>query len=168
MNTGKRSKFLFSAICFGIAFLYIPIFLLIVYSFNASKIVPVWGGFSTRWYGVLFESEEIWSAVALSLKIASVNACFATLLGTLAGLALVRFGSFKGRTLFSGMISAPLVMPEVITGLSLLLLFITLKEFIGWPDSRGFNTITIAHITFSMAYVAVIIQSRLAGMAQDL
>ncbi|MCP4979867.1 MAG: ABC transporter permease subunit [Gammaproteobacteria bacterium] len=168
MNTGKRSKFLFSAICFGIAFLYIPIFLLIVYSFNASKIVPVWGGFSTRWYGVLFESEEIWSAVALSLKIASINACFATLLGTLAGLALVRFGSFKGRTLFSGMISAPLVMPEVITGLSLLLLFITLKEFIGWPDSRGFNTITIAHITFSMAYVAVIIQSRLAGMAQDL
>ncbi|MCP4336005.1 MAG: ABC transporter permease subunit [Gammaproteobacteria bacterium] len=168
MNTGKRSIFLLSTTCFGMAFLYIPIFLLIVYSFNASKIVPVWGGFSTRWYGVLFESEEIWSAVALSLKIASVNACFATLLGTLAGLALVRFGSFRGRTLFSGMISAPLVMPEVITGLSLLLLFITLKDFIGWPDSRGFNTITIAHITFSMAYVAVIIQSRLAGMAQDL
>ncbi len=168
MNTGKRSIFLLSTTCFGIAFLYIPIFLLIVYSFNKSKIVPVWGGFSTRWYGVLFESEEIWESVALSLKIASVNACFATLLGTLAGLALVRFGSFKGRTLFSGMISAPLVMPEVITGLSLLLLFITLKEFIGWPDSRGFNTITIAHITFSMAYVAVIIQSRLAGMVQDL
>ncbi len=168
MNTGKRSRFLFSTTCFGIAFLYIPIFLLIIYSFNKSKIVPVWGGFSTRWYGVLFESEEIWESVALSLKIASVNACFATLLGTLAGLALVRFGRFKGRMLFSGMISAPLVMPEVITGLSLLLLFITLKEFVGWPDSRGFNTITIAHITFSMAYVAVIIQSRLAGMAQDL
>ncbi len=168
MNTGKRSMFLLSTTCFGIAFLYIPIFLLIAYSFNKSKIVPVWGGFSTRWYGVLFESEEIWESVALSLKIASVNACFATLLGTLAGLALVRFGRFKGRMLFSGMISAPLVMPEVITGLSLLLLFITLKEFIGWPDSRGFNTITIAHITFSMAYVAVIIQSRLAGMAQDL
>ncbi|MCP4874981.1 MAG: ABC transporter permease subunit, partial [Gammaproteobacteria bacterium] len=154
--------------CFGFAFLYIPIVLLIVFSFNKSKLVPVWGGFSTRWYGVLFESEEIWEAVALSLKIASINACFATLLGTLAGLALVRFGRFKGRMLFSGMISAPLVMPEVITGLSLLLLFITLKEFIGWPDERGFNTITIAHITFSMAYVAVIIQSRLAGMAQDL
>lgn len=168
MNTGKRSAFLLSATCFGIAFLYIPIFLLIFYSFNNSKIVPVWGGFSTRWYKVLFESEEIWEAVILSLKIASVNACFATLLGTLAGLALVRFGKFRGRTLFSGMISAPLVMPEVITGLSLLLLFITLKEFVGWPDSRGFNTITIAHITFSMAYVAVIIQSRLAGMAQDL
>jgi putrescine transport system permease protein len=142
--------------------------MLIIYSFNESRIVPVWGGFSTKWYGVLFESEEIWEALSLSFKIATVNACFATILGTLAGLALVRFGRFKGRTLFNGMISAPLVMPEVITGLSLLLLFITLKEFIGWPDQRGFTTITIAHITFSMAYVAVIIQSRLAGMAQDL
>jgi len=168
MSNRKRSGFLFSAVCFGIAFLYIPMIMLIVYSFNKSRIVPVWGGFSTKWYGVLFESEPIWEAVSLSLKIATVNACFATILGTLAGLALVRFGSFKGRTLFSGMISAPLVMPEVITGLSLLLLFITLKEFIGWPDKRGFTTITIAHITFSMAYVAVIIQSRLAGMAQDL
>ncbi len=164
----KRSHFLIATTCFGLAFLYIPMILLIIYSFNYSKIVPVWGGFSTRWYGVLFESEEVWTAVLLSLKIATVNACFATLLGTLAGLALVRFGQFKGRMVFSGMISAPLVMPEVITGLSLLLLFITLKEFIGWPDSRGFTTITIAHITFSMAYVAVIIQSRLAGMAQDL
>ncbi len=168
MNNAKRSKFLVSAICFGIAFLYIPIFLLIAYSFNDSRLVPVWGGFSTRWYGVLFESEEIWEAVALSLKIAAINASFATLLGTLAGLALVRFGGFRGRTLFSGMISAPLVMPEVITGLSLLLLFIWLQNSIGWPSERGFTTITIAHITFSMAYVAVIIQSRLAGMAQDL
>lgn len=168
MRNGKRSRFLWSTVCFGIAFLYIPMIMLIVYSFNKSRIVPVWGGFSTKWYGVLFDSEPIWEAVSLSLKIATVNACFATILGTLAGLALVRFGSFKGRTLFSGMISAPLVMPEVITGLSLLLLFITLKEVIGWPDKRGFTTITIAHITFSMAYVAVIIQSRLAGMAQDL
>ena len=168
MNNGKHSRFLFTVTCFGLAFLYIPMLMLIIYSFNYSKLVPVWGGFSTRWYGVLFESEEVWRAVTLSLKIASVNACFATILGTLAGLALVRFGRFKGRTLFSGMITAPLVMPEVITGLSLLLLFITLKEFIGWPDKRGFTTITIAHITFSMAYVAVIIQSRLAGMAQDL
>ncbi len=168
MNNAKRSYFLITTTCFGLAFLYIPMILLVIYSFNYSKIVPVWGGFSTRWYGVLFESEEVWTAVALSLKIATVNACFATLLGTLAGLALVRFGQFKGRMVFSGMISAPLVMPEVITGLSLLLLFITLKEFTGWPDNRGFTTITIAHITFSMAYVAVIIQSRLAGMAQDL
>ena len=168
MNNAKRSYFLVTTTVFGLAFLYIPMILLIFYSFNKSRIVPVWGGFSTKWYGVLFESEEVWEAVALSLKIAAVNACFATLLGTLAGLALVRFGSFRGRTLFSGMISAPLVMPEVITGLSLLLLFITLADLIGWPAERGFNTITIAHITFSMAYVAVIIQSRLTGMAQDL
>ncbi len=167
-NTGQRSRFLITATCFGLAFLYLPMVLLVIYSFNYSKLVPVWGGFSTRWYGVLFQSEEIWEAVALSLKVATVNACFATLLGTLAGLALVRFGAFKGRTLFSGMITAPLVMPEVITGLSLLLLFITLGDLIGWPDKRGFTTITIAHITFSMAYVAVIVQSRLAGMSQDL
>jgi len=168
MKNGKRSVFLISMLSFGIAFLYVPLVMLVIYSFNKSKIVPIWGGFSTKWYGVLFESPEIWEAVSLSVRIATVNACFATILGTLAGLALVRFGQFKGRTLFSGMISAPLVMPEVITGLSLLLLFITLKEFIGWPDQRGFTTITIAHITFSMAYVAVIIQSRLAGMSQDL
>ncbi len=169
MNTGKLPAFLITSVCFVIAFLYIPIFMLIAYSFNYSKLVPVWGGFSVRWYEkLLFDSPEIWDAVALSLKIATVNACFATILGTLAGLALVRFGRFKGRTLFSGMISAPLVMPEVITGLSLLLFFIWLQNSFGWPSERGFTTITIAHITFSMAYVAVIIQSRLAGMAQDL
>ena len=165
----RLSTFLITAVCFVIAFLYIPIFMLIVYSFNYSKLVPVWGGFSIRWYEkLLFDSPEIWDAVVLSLKIATVNACFATILGTLAGLALVRFGAFRGRTLFGGMISAPLVMPEVITGLSLLLFFIWLQDSIGWPSERGFTTITIAHITFSMAYVAVIIQSRLAGMAQDL
>jgi len=164
----KRSTFLISVLCFGIAFLYIPMVSLIVYSFNYSKLVPIWGGFSTRWYKVLFESEEVWAALTLSLKIALMSATFATLLGTLAGLALVRFGRFKGRMLFSGMISAPLVMPEVITGLSLLLLFIALRELIGWPGERGITTITIAHITFCMAYVAVIIQSRLAGIGQDL
>ncbi len=164
----KRSTFLISVLCFGIAFLYIPMVSLIVYSFNYSKLVPIWGGFSTRWYKVLFESEEVWAALTLSLKIALMSATFATLLGTLAGLALVRFGRFKGRMLFSGMISAPLVMPEVITGISLLLLFIALGELIGWPGERGITTITIAHITFCMAYVAVIIQSRLAGMGQDL
>ncbi len=163
----NRSVFLISVIAFGVAFLYIPIILLIVYSFNYSKLVPVWGGFSFRWYVVLFQSEDVWAALILSLKVAVMNATFATLLGTLAGLALVRFGRFKGRMLFSGMITAPLVMPEVITGLSLLLLFITLAEFIGWP-TRGITTITIAHITFSMAYVAVVIQSRLAGIDQSL
>ncbi len=164
----KKSVFLISVLAFGLAFLYVPMILLVLYSFNNSRIVAIWGGFSTKWYVSLFQDEDIWEAVALSLKIATVNACFATILGTLAGLALVRFGRFKGRTLFSGMISAPLVMPEVITGLSLLLLFIWLQTVIGWPSERGFTTITIAHITFSMAYVAVIIQSRLAGMAQDL
>ena len=171
----QRSTFLVTVLCFGMAFLYIPIIMLIVYSFNYSKLVPVWGGFSLRWYRVLFESEEVWAALTLSLKIAVMNAMFATLLGTLAGLALSRFGRFRGRTLFTGMVTAPLVMPEVITGLSLLLLFISLGELIGWPGKRGITTITIAHITFSMAYVAVIIQSRLAGVglaleeaAQDL
>lgn len=163
-----RSTFLTVMLTAGMAFFYIPMILLIIYSFNSSRIVPVWGGFSVKWYVELFNSPEVWAAVVLSLKIAVVNATFATLLGTLAGLALVRFGQFRGRTLFGGMISAPLVMPEVITGLSLLLLFITLKDLIGWPDQRGFTTITIAHITFSMTYVAVIIQSRLVGMGETL
>lgn len=163
-----RSTFLFSVLCFGMAFLYVPMVLLIVYSFNYSKLVPVWGGFSVRWYKTLFASEEVWNAVLLSLKVAVITATLATLLGTLAGLALVRFGRFKGRTLFTGMVSAPLIMPEVITGLSLLLLFISMNELFGWPDKRGITTITIAHITFSLAYVAVIIQSRLSGMGQEL
>ena len=163
-----RSPFLTAMLWLGMAFLYIPLILLVIYSFNYSKLVAVWGGWSLRWYVELFRSEEVWAAVWLSLRIAVVNATFATLLGTLAGLAMVRFGRFRGRTLFGGMLSAPLVMPEVITGLSLLLLFITLSDWIGWPSTRGFTTITIAHITFSLAYVAVIIQSRLTGMAQDL
>ncbi|NKB64730.1 MAG: ABC transporter permease subunit [Gammaproteobacteria bacterium] len=164
----QRSTFLFSVLCFGMAFLYIPMVMLVIYSFNYSKIVPVWGGFSTRWYAKLFESEEVWNALTLSLQIAVINATFATLLGTMAGLALVRFGRFRGRTIFSGMISAPLVMPEVITGLSLLMFFIALQQLVGWPEKRGMTTITIAHITFSLAYVAVIIQSRLSGMSQSL
>ena len=164
----KRSRFLTTMLTVGMAFLYIPMILLVIYSFNYSKLVPVWGGWSTRWYKVLFQSQEVWDAVWLSLKIAFINATFATMLGTLAGLAMVRFGRFRGRTLFGGMLVAPLVMPEVITGLSLLVLFISLKQLIGWPAERGFLTITIAHITFSLAYVAVIIQARLTGMGQDL
>lgn len=165
---GKRSGFLTFMLTAGLAFIYVPMILLIIYSFNYSKLVPVWGGWSLRWYEVLFKSEAVWNAVSLSLKIAVVNATFATLLGTLAGLAMVRFGRFRGRTLFGGMLVAPLVMPEVITGLSLLVLFITLKQVIGWPTERGFTTITIAHITFSLAYVAVIIQARLTGMGETL
>lgn len=152
----------------GMAFLYVPMIMLVIYSFNYSKIVPVWGGWSLRWYETLFKSEAVWNAVSLSLKIGLVNATFATLLGTLAGLAMVRFGRFRGRTLFGGMLVAPLVMPEVITGLSLLVFFISLKQLFGWPEERGFATITIAHITFSLAYVAVIIQSRLTGMGETL
>lgn len=165
---GQRSRFLSVMLAIGLAFFYIPMILLVIYSFNYSKLVPVWGGWSLRWYEVLFKSEEVWNAVSLSLQIALINATFATVLGTLAGLAMVRFGRFKGRTLFGGMLVAPLVMPEVITGLSLLVLFITLKQLIGWPAERGFTTITIAHITFSLAYVAVIVQARLTGMGQTL
>lgn len=164
----KRSRFLTIMLVLGLAFFYVPMIMLVIYSFNNSSIVPVWGGWSLRWYRELFQSEEVWSAVVLSLQIAFVNATFATMLGTLAGLAMVRFGRFRGRTLFGGMIVAPLVMPEVITGLSLLVFFISLNQLIGWPAERGFTTITIAHITFSMAYVAVTIQARLTGMGEDL
>ena len=134
---GKRSRFLTVMITLGLAFFYIPMILLVIYSFNYSKLVPVWGGWSFRWYKVLFESEEVWNAVSLSLKIAFVNATFATILGMLAAICMVRFGQFRGRTLFGGMLVAPLVMPEVITGLSLLVLFITLKEAPGATEGGG-------------------------------
>lgn len=167
MNHG-RSRFLLSVLVFGYAFLYIPLLSVIVYSFNDSRLATVWGGFSTRWYGELLKNEQILDAALLSLRIAVIAATLATIFGTMAGLALARFSRFRGRTLFSGMITAPLVMPEVITGLSLLLLFVSLQQFIGWPAQRGFMTITIAHTTFAMAYVTVIIQSRLSGMDQSL
>ncbi len=160
----NRSVFLLSTLCFGFAFLYVPILIMMAYSFNSSRLVTVWGGFSTQWYGKLLENDQVIDAALLSLKIAVVSASFATILGTFAGLTLARLGRFKGRTLFSGMISAPLIMPDVITGLSLLLLFVSLETLIGWPSGRGATTVTLAHITFSMAYVAVIIQSRLTSM----
>jgi len=164
----QRSRFILSMLVFGYAFLYVPLVLVVVYSFNDSRIATVWGGFSTRWYGELLRNEQILDAALLSLRIALTSATFATLFGTMAGLVLARFGRFKGRTLFSGMISSPMVMPEVITGLSLLLLFVTLQQVTGWPGQRGFTTITIAHTTFSMAYVAVIVQSRLMSMDESL
>jgi putrescine transport system permease protein len=164
----KRSRFLLSVLAFGYAFLYIPLLSVMFYSFNDSRLATVWGGFSTRWYGELFKNEQILDAALLSLRIAVTAATLATIFGTMAGLALTRFGRFRGRTLFSGMITSPLVMPEVITGLSLLLLFVSLQQFIGWPAQRGFMTITIAHTTFAMAYVTVIVQSRLSGMDQSL
>ena len=152
------------ALWFGYAFLYVPIGLLILYSFNESRLVTVWGGFSTKWYGELLHNDQLLDSAWLSVQIAALSASLAVTLGTLAGLALSRFGRFRGRTLFGGLISAPLVMPEVIIGLSLLLLFVAMEQWIGWPDGRGMTTITIAHTPFTTAYVAVIVQSRLAGM----
>ena len=130
--------------------------------------MSVWGGFSLRWYEELLNNEQIIEASLLSLRIAAISATFATILGTMAGLVISQVRNFRGRLLFSGLLGAPLVMPEVITGLSLLLFFVSLQELIGWPGSRGASTITLAHITFSMAYVAVIIQSRLADMDHSL
>ena len=164
----QRSTFIFSMLCFGFAFLYIPIVLVIIYSFNDSKLVTIWGGWSIRWYMELFSNENILNAALLSFRIAAITATAATIFGTMAGLILARLREFRGRMLFTGMIASPLVMPEVITGLSLLLLFVSLQNFIGWPSQRGMNTITIAHITFSMAYVAVIIQSRLTEVNESL
>ena len=164
----RRGYFTFSVLAFGYAFLYIPLVSVIVYSFNNSRLATVWGGFSTRWYGELLRNEQVLDAAFLSLRVAVVTATLATLLGTMAGMALARFGRFRGRTLFSGMITSPLVMPEVITGLSLLLLFVSLQQLTGWPAQRGFSTITIAHTTFALAYVTVIVQSRLASMDESL
>jgi len=164
----SHSRFVISVLAFGYAFLYIPLVFVVVYSFNDSRIATIWGGFSTRWYGELFRNDQVLDAALLSLRIAFTSATIATILGTMAGLVLARFGRFKGRTLFSGMITSPMVMPEVITGLSLLLLFVTLQQLTGWPGQRGFTTITIAHTTFSMAYVAVIVQSRLLSMDESL
>jgi putrescine transport system permease protein len=167
MNRGL-SIFRLSALLFGFAFLYIPILSLIVYSFNRSRLVTVWAGFSTHWYGRLFQNQQILDAAWLSLKIAALTATGAVILGTLAGLALARFGRFKGRALLSGMATAPLVMPEVITGLSLLLVFVAMEQLLGWPQGRGLITITIAHMTLTMAYVTVIVQSRLSSLDDSL
>jgi putrescine transport system permease protein len=155
----------------GLAFLYVPILSMVVFSFNNSRLVTVWDAQNSptlKWYYALFDNEQILGAAWLSIKIAAMTASIAVVLGTLAGLVLARFGPFKGRTLLSGMTTAPLVMPEVITGLSMLLLFISMEQLIGWPKGRGVLTITIAHVTFAMAYVTVIVQSQLAGFDDSL
>ena len=157
-----------TALVAGFAFLYLPIFILMFYSFNESRLVTVWSGFSTKWYFELFKDEQMMRAVWMSLKIAFLSASAAVILGTMASVIMVRFSSFRGKTLFTGMITAPLVMPEVITGLSLLLLFVTLAQLIGWPEGRGMMTIWIAHTTFCMAYVAVVVSSRLREMDRSL
>ena len=157
----RRPTFLLSVLAFGFAFFYVPILSMIVYSFNASRLATVWGGFSTKWYAALWSNAKVIEALMLSLKIALVSATIATILGTLAGITLERMGRFRGRTLFSGLVTAPLIMPEVITGVSSLIFFLLLAQWIGWPAQRGFATITLAHITFSMVFVTTIVQARL-------
>ena len=162
--SARRSSFVTVWMWAGFAFLYIPILSLVIFSFNSNKLVTVWAGFSTKWYYALMRNQQILDAAFLSLKIALITATIAVVLGTLVALCLTRFGVFRGRALLSGLASAPLVMPEVITGLSLLLLFVAMEQAIGWPAGRGVLTIIIAHATFAMAYVAVVVQSRLVGM----
>jgi len=151
-----------TALALGFAFLYVPIAILVIYSFNASRLVTVWGGWSTRWYVALMNDAAMLDAAWVTLRIGLLSAAAATVLGTLAALALTRFGRFRGRILFGGMIYAPLVMPEVITGLSLLLLFVAVDV------DRGFWTITVAHTTLTMCFVAIIVQARLADFDRSL
>lgn len=164
----RRPVFLVSMLGFGFAFFYVPIISMMVYSFNASRLATVWGGFSTRWYVSLFSNRQIGSAFLLSLEIALLSATIATVLGTMAGIALARFGRFRGRTLFTGMVTAPLIMPEVITGVSTLLFFVMLAQWIGWPGTRGFTTVLLAHITFSMVFVTTIVQSRMSSFDRSI
>ena len=168
---GGRKFFVPTMMAFGFAFLYVPILSMMLFSFNYSKLVTVWDAANSptlKWYGLLFKNDQIMGAAWLSIKIATLNACISVMLGTLAGLVLARFGRFRGRTLLAAMTTAPLVMPEVITGLAMLLLFVAMEQMIGWPAGRGVTTITIAHVTFSMAYVTVIVQSRLTNFDDSL
>jgi putrescine transport system permease protein len=164
----RRPLVLLTIVAFGYAFLYVPIVSVMIYSFNGSRLVTLWGGFSLRWYQGLLQDDELLSAALLSLRIAAVSATVATGLGAIVALALERLVRLRGRVLLSGMVTAPLVMPEIITGLSLLFVFISMADWIGWPATRGATTITIAHVTFSMAYVAVVVRSRLSGMDESL
>ena len=158
----KLSRFNITALALGFAFLYLPIVILIIYSFNASRLVTVWSGWSLRWYTEFFNDSAMIDAAWMSLRVGATSATLATLLGTLAAIALSRGAGFKGRTLFSGMLYAPLVMPEVITGLSLLLLFVAINA------ERGFWTVVIAHTTLTMCFVAVVVQARLGALDRSL
>ncbi|MNO36094.1 Inner membrane ABC transporter permease protein YdcV [compost metagenome] len=157
----KRFKFSNLMLVLGLVFIYLPMLILVIYSFNASKLVTVWGGWSIKWYVGLLDNTQLMSSVVRSLEIACYTAIAAVALGTLAAFVLTRVTRFKGRTLFGGLVTAPLVMPEVITGLSLLLLFVAMAQMIGWPQERGIVTIWIAHTTFCAAYVAVVVSARL-------
>jgi len=152
----------------GFFFLYAPMVVLVVYSFNVSDRVNVWAGFSTKWYGELLRDDAMMNALWMSLRLALATATAATVLGTMAALILTRVRNFRSKTLFGGMVTAPLVMPEVITGLSLLLLFVGMTNTFGWPEGRGFLTIWIAHVTFCMAFVTVVVSSRLREMDRSL
>ena len=157
----KRFNFSRFMLIFGLMFIYLPMLILVIYSFNASKLVTVWGGWSVKWYVGLLDNTQLMGSVLRSLEIACYTAIAAVALGTLAAFVLTRVTRFKGRTLFGGLVTAPLVMPEVITGLSLLLLFVAMAQMIGWPQERGIVTIWIAHTTFCAAYVAVVVSARL-------
>ncbi|MNO31206.1 Inner membrane ABC transporter permease protein YdcV [compost metagenome] len=157
----KRFGFSKFMLIFGLSFIYLPMLILVIYSFNASKLVTVWGGWSIKWYVGLLDNSQLMGSVVRSLEIACYTAIAAVALGTLAAFVLTRVTRFKGRTLFGGLVTAPLVMPEVITGLSLLLLFVAMAQLIGWPQERGIVTIWIAHTTFCAAYVAVVVSARL-------
>jgi putrescine transport system permease protein len=160
----RRGWFLPITATLGFAFLYLPIISLVIFSFNENKLVTVWTGFSTKWYGELFKDPQMLGAAWLSLQIAFCAATIALVLGTLCAVALVRFKRFRGRTVLAGAVSAPPVMPDVITGVALLLLFVAMESMIGWPSGRGILTIIIAHTTFCMAYVTVVVQSRLSDL----
>ena len=166
MNT--RSTFSTVMLWLGLAFIYVPMLILVIYSFNDSRLVTVWGGWSIRWYVGLLDNQQLINAVQRSLQIAFFTACAAVLLGTLAAFVMTRIKRFRGRTLFSGLVTAPLVMPEVITGLSLLLLFVSMAQMVGWPAERGMVTIWIAHTTFSTAYVAIVVSGRLGELDQSI
>ncbi|HEY6609558.1 MAG TPA: ABC transporter permease subunit [Pseudomonas sp.] len=157
----KRFSFSGVMLVAGMLFIYLPMLILVIYSFNASRLVTVWGGWSLHWYAGLLDNRQLMSAVGRSLEIACYTAIAATALGTLAAFVLTRIPRFRGRTVFGGMVTAPLVMPEVITGLSLLLLFVAMAQLIGWPAERGLLTIWIAHTTFCTAYVAIVVSARL-------
>ena len=157
----KRWSFSSTMLWVGLLFIYLPMLIMVIYSFNASKLVTVWGGWSMKWYFGLLDNSQLIGSVLRSLEVALYTAIAATALGTLAAFVLTRVTRFKGRTLFGGLVTAPLVMPEVFTGLSLLLLFVAMAQLIGWPAQRGLLTIWIAHTTFCSAYVAVIVSARL-------
>ena len=168
MKVQRLGTFSISSLVIGFGFLYIPMLILVIYSFNASRLVTVWAGFSTKWYVELFQDQQLLDAAWMSLKIAFLTASMSLVMGMLASLALVRLGRFRGKMSFAGMITAPLVMPEVITGLSLLLLFVAMEKSFGWPGGRGMLTIWIAHVTFSTAFVTVILSSRLKEIDRSL